>query len=542
MNALKRQPVLIALTLLIAAAWKTWLLWLDVIPFNADEAVVALMARHIRLGARPIFFYGQAYMGSLDAYLVAIGFAAFGEQVWVVRLIQALLYLAIIITTLRLAQEVLANRQNALLAGALLTIPTVNVTLYTTASLGGYGEALLLGNLILLSALSIRRRWQAAHPAWLAMLAWGFFSGLGLWANGLTLIYTLPAAAYLIFFNISRWRQTRFAGEFLPWLAALVGLLVGATPWWLYAMQSGIHSLLAELSGSAVAVEQNGWALRSINHLVSLLLLGIPAIAGFRPPWAVQWLALPLLPFVGMFWSVALLIWVRRIANRQHPRRAEFALLAGVTLTLIAGFVFTPFGIDPSGRYFLPLAVPLSILAAETIAAATQRFGRWRWALAALIIVYQAAGTIQCALQYPPGLTTQFYEPSIVDHRYDQELIRFLQEKDERYGYTTYWVAYPLAFHSKENLIYAPRLSYHPDLSYTRRDDRYPPYNEPVRHSPHPAYITARNPNLDRVLRRELQRTGLTWQEHTIGDYHIFYALSAPVHPEDLRLEANAAP
>jgi hypothetical protein len=31
----------------------------------------------------------------------------------------------------------------------LLAIPSVNVILYTTVSLGGYGEALLLGNLIL---------------------------------------------------------------------------------------------------------------------------------------------------------------------------------------------------------------------------------------------------------------------------------------------------------------------------------------------------------------------------------------------------------
>ena len=60
----------------------------NVVPFNSDEAVVALMARHILQGERPIFFYGQAYMGSADAYLVATGFWVFGEQVWVIRLIE----------------------------------------------------------------------------------------------------------------------------------------------------------------------------------------------------------------------------------------------------------------------------------------------------------------------------------------------------------------------------------------------------------------------------------------------------------------------
>jgi hypothetical protein len=54
---------------------------MNAVPFNADEAIVALMARHILQGERPIFFYGQAYMGSLDAYLVALGFLLFGQQI-----------------------------------------------------------------------------------------------------------------------------------------------------------------------------------------------------------------------------------------------------------------------------------------------------------------------------------------------------------------------------------------------------------------------------------------------------------------------------
>ena len=88
-----------------ALAWKGLLLALDSVPFNSDEAVVALMARHILLGERPIFFYGQAYMGSLDAFLVAGGFWLFGEQVWVIRLVQGLLYVGLIITTIGLGQE-----------------------------------------------------------------------------------------------------------------------------------------------------------------------------------------------------------------------------------------------------------------------------------------------------------------------------------------------------------------------------------------------------------------------------------------------------
>src|SRR6266851_2035799 len=62
-----------------------------VVPFNADEAIVGLMARHILQGERPVFFYGQAYLGSLDAWLVAGAFAIFGESVWPIRLVQIVL-------------------------------------------------------------------------------------------------------------------------------------------------------------------------------------------------------------------------------------------------------------------------------------------------------------------------------------------------------------------------------------------------------------------------------------------------------------------
>jgi hypothetical protein len=52
----RRLLVLLAL----AAALRLLLAALQLVPFNADEAVVGLMARHILAGERPVFFYGQA--------------------------------------------------------------------------------------------------------------------------------------------------------------------------------------------------------------------------------------------------------------------------------------------------------------------------------------------------------------------------------------------------------------------------------------------------------------------------------------------------
>ncbi len=87
---------MLLLALAASIGVKAVLLSIQAVPFNADEAVVALMAKHILRGERPLFFYGQAYMGSLDAWLVAIGFAALGESVLTIRIVQSLLYLLVV--------------------------------------------------------------------------------------------------------------------------------------------------------------------------------------------------------------------------------------------------------------------------------------------------------------------------------------------------------------------------------------------------------------------------------------------------------------
>ena len=125
---------------------KAGLLWLGGFPFHADAAVVGPVARHILRGEWPAFFYGQAYMGSLDAALVALAFRVVGEQVLAIRLVQTLLYAGTIALTMQLARRISGDGLAPIFAGALMAIPVVNVTLYTTVSLGGYGEALVPGN------------------------------------------------------------------------------------------------------------------------------------------------------------------------------------------------------------------------------------------------------------------------------------------------------------------------------------------------------------------------------------------------------------
>jgi len=539
-NLWRRAPFFITI-ICLSVLLKLCLLWQNAIPFNADEAIVALMARHILQGERPVFFYGQAYMGSLDAFLVAGGFWLLGQRVWVIRLVQCLLYLGTIITTVAIVRSSLSFSKNGLVAASLLAIPTVNVTLYTTASLGGYGEALLLGNLILLASVeiyrqitstSINRPKKLRRRVSVLMLIAGVTIGIGLWANGLTLVYSIPSTIFILWSTFQVCQQ-RISKKWLFFFICLfpLGFLIGSSPWWVYAFNRGWDRLIAELFGSAVAVERASWLSQSFTHLFSLIVLGGTVLFGLRPPWEVRWLAFPLLPLALLFWLAVIGFLFRQVIRREHQDRPIYLLFFSVLGVFVVGFLFTPFGVDPSGRYFLPLYIILAMAAGEMVGKFIHKI-LWQILLVGMVMLFNLWGTIECAIQNPPGLTTQFDQAVVIDHRYDQALVDFLKENQELRGYTNYWVSYPLAFESQEQIIFIPRLPYHPDLRYTLRDDRYPLYDDLVNQSQRVAYITSHTPELDEILRKNFQLYGISWLEVKIGDYQVFYDLSQPIRPE----------
>jgi len=255
---------------------------------------------------------------------------------------------------------------------------------------------------------------------------------------------------------------------------------------------------------------------------------------GLRFPWSVSvpslWLAAPALALYLGALGYGLR---RRSISGAHPGRL---ILWGVCAALLLGFVLTPFGGDPSGRYFLPLYLPLFIFTAEAVMALSERIGRWAWTLVGAVLAFNLICTIQAALINPPGITTQFEAITQVDHRCDAELMDFLRAHDGTRGYGNYWVAYPIAFLSNEEIILVPRLPYKADLRYTPRDDRYAPYRKQVESSPNAVYVTTNHLALDTLLRERFTALGVSFREVQIGSYHVFYNLSRKVTPEELSL------
>jgi len=522
------KPVALVLPLALALLWKLLLLSEGAFPFNADEAVVALMARHILKGERPLFFYGQAYMGSLDAYLVAAGFWAFGEHVLVLRLVQALLYCGTIGALYLALREVFRIPRLGWAAALLLALPTVNLTLYTTVSLGGYGEALLIGSLALWLGLRMDRRGPSCSR-WVLL---GFLSGLGVWVFPLSLVFALPSLFLALASTLRRTSLLKTAFNACIFLASA---LIGAIPWLVGWHQLGA-SAFRELLGSALAGVSAGPLLGQVaGRILNLVLFTPTVVFGLRPPWSTQLLAPPLLPLVTAVDLGVLVFGLTQLRRRDEYRAARWTLFA-VGVVLIAAFLATPFGSDPSGRYFLPLGLLLALTSAQFALWLNAQRAHWGEIAVLLIVVFNVTSTLQAALTNPPGITTQFDREAQVDMRELPALQQFLEQQGETRGYTNYWVAYPLAFLSQERLVFTARLPYHLDLRYSVRDDRYAPYDTSVRSSPTVAYITIGNGPLDVLLRTRFDQMGLSFREKQIGDFDVFYQLSSPVAPEELGL------
>src|SRR5438093_3610314 len=135
---------------------------------NSDEGTMGLMALHIAYREEhPIFFYGQGYMGSFEAYFAAVLFHLFGASLFTLRLGLVIIF-AFFLVSIYLLTSLLYTKNLALVTLSLLSLGSIGVLFTQLRAIGGYAETLLFGSLLLLLAawlalshgrnLPIRRR------------------------------------------------------------------------------------------------------------------------------------------------------------------------------------------------------------------------------------------------------------------------------------------------------------------------------------------------------------------------------------------------
>src|SRR5713101_5621936 len=237
-------PLLICLFIALVA--RSWLAYHTLGFIDGDEALVGIQAQHILQGQFPTYFYNQPYMGSLEAYLMAIIFAVAGSSVWTLRAEPILLSLVVVWLTWKLAGALADTAHLPLhakqwfmnIAALLAAIPPLYDTVLEMRMLGGYIEIFIMMLLLLLSALQLTNRRAAGAPGRELALRWagiGFLVGFGFWVNPL-IIYGVLAVVLWIAWDCARlMRRSRSMHQLrhiviLPSLASLPACIIGMAP------------------------------------------------------------------------------------------------------------------------------------------------------------------------------------------------------------------------------------------------------------------------------------------------------------------------
>ena len=198
---------LLALALILLAATLRILVLAQGWPWmNSDEGTMGLMARHIAYqGELPIFFYGQGYMGALEAYTGSVLFHIFGPSFFSLRL-GLVLFFAAFLLTLYLLTCILYTKKLALVTLLLLCSGSIEMFTRQLRAVGGDEETMLFSALIMLftsllilsfdrnTVVTERKRRYALYSCL------GLSMGLGLWSHMLVLPFIAMAALFLFLY------------------------------------------------------------------------------------------------------------------------------------------------------------------------------------------------------------------------------------------------------------------------------------------------------------------------------------------------------
>jgi hypothetical protein len=238
--------------------------------FQPDFAVSMQISRAIVQGARPIFWWGQSYLGTLGNYLTAGLFAVFGESIP----LAGSLPLAVWAAGVALASATgarLFGRRAGVWTAVVAAVGSPYANHYVAMPYSSYEAAAVLSVLAIAAV-----PWTGAavaHASWGRVVAtWGAVGGmfgLGWWTTRL-FAPTLLAWALGTLLAV-RWRRPPLERLVVGAAALAAGFTLGDLPELLYRAHPAAYAVgperpvaLSDVAGPGTALANAGQALRSL--------------------------------------------------------------------------------------------------------------------------------------------------------------------------------------------------------------------------------------------------------------------------------------
>jgi len=409
-----------------------------------DEAVVGIMSLRVLAGEFPVFFFGQNFMGALEAYLSAVLILCFGPRAWVLELLPVILSLLFLYqlwrTGLNIFEEPVVRY-----ALILLAIPPLFLLKWSHEARSHYPLTLVFGTLMVFIACRLIYENRAPLPR-----SWNFFflglvAGLGWWTNYLLVTFLLPVLFFL-------WIKDKKMIWQRPFLLLLAGFLAGSLPLHLYQFRHpgpglGLLTLLS-------FPEPRGL----IKDFFANVL---PILWGFRPPLTSDagkligyGLMLGLNGLALVYWLVRRRGAVGDLFRLRIGRTNGSELIFLILVVTVAVNLLTVFNrrlSDNDQKYFLPLYVGLPLFLAFFLKELKERWRPVAFLFLSLVVGFNLWGNLKqggWAILDPPE-----YLEYRQKRKADTRLIRELADRGIRTLYADDHLANRLTFLSGEKII-----------------------------------------------------------------------------------------
>jgi Dolichyl-phosphate-mannose-protein mannosyltransferase len=431
---------------------------------DSDEAIVGLMAKHITEGRPwPIFYYGQPYMGSLEAIFVAGAFYLFGISNAALLLVPTAFSLLFIVLTYFLARQVV-SKANAFLSAFLIALPPSALTLWSTKARGGFIELLCLGTLSLIITSKIIS--SETPPRLRNYFYLGLVLGLGWWVNNQIAFYILAVAPFCIWQIIKEIRFEGFKRGVNSFFLGVLGFFLGSSPFWYYNLTVKPYFSTFKFLGSSASVGSFG------EYFTNFFAKSVPIIFGARPFWShsntadvFEGASVLTYAVYGIVFLLAIVFIVSSSGtNKDRAISKKVWLLLVFCWAIPVIFSSTSFGsLSEAPRYLLPLYSAVFVILAFVV----DRLGQSR-SLSFRVLGYLLAGIVlvlNLVSNYSKGIVIPgepfVYGKDRVQHDHT-DLYSWLKANNYRHIYTNYWIGYRVAFETNEEITFSRFLGPRP--------------------------------------------------------------------------------